>query len=108
MVPDAFWMAGLRLLEWMNQSNFRNVLLPHLAAWQRLGWERIVESEHFQLVTPTRTVPQIQAVLDIGSDGGKFVAKLILETAPAVGSTLSQEYRNRLVAISTGEEHPPE
>ena len=108
LAPDAFWMAGQRLLEWMNQSNFRSALIPHLAAWQRMGWERIVESERFRLNFPRRTVPEIQAVLAIGSDDRKFVAKLILETATAVGRTLSQEYQNRLIAISKGEDHPSE
>ena len=97
LYPDAFWMAGLRLLEWMNQSRFGSALIPHLAAWQRMRWEQIVESERFRLILPTRTVPEIQAVLAIGSDDWKFVAKLIIATAPAVGRTLSQEYRNRLV-----------
>ena len=108
LAPDAFWIAGMRLLEWMNQSSFGSALIPHLAAWQRMGWERIVESERFRLILPRRTVPEIQAVLAIGSNDRKFVAKLILATASAVGCTLSQEYRNLLVVISTGEEHPSE
>ena len=108
LAQDAFWMAGLRLLEWINQSNFRSALIPHLAAWQRMGWERIVESERFRLILPRRTLSEIQAVLAIGSDDRMFVAKLILATTSAVGCTLSQEYRNLLVAISKGKEHPLE
>ena len=108
LAPDAFWMAGLRLLEWMNQSNFRSALIPHLAAWQRMGWERIVESERFQLILPRRTVPEIQAVLDVGLNDQKFVAKLILASNSAVRYRLPETYRNLLVAISTGEEHPSE
>ena len=108
LAPAAFWMAGLRLLEWMNQSRFGSALIPHLAAWQRMGWERIVESERFRLILPRRTVPEIQAVLAIGSNDRKFVAKLILASVSAVGYTLPEEYRNLLVAISKGEEHPSE
>ena len=108
LAPDAFWMAGLRLLEWTNQSKFGSALIPHLAAWQRMGWERIVESERFQLILPRRTVPEIQAVLDVGLSDQKFVAKLILASNSAVRYRLPETYRNLLVAVSTGEGHPSE
>ena len=108
LAPDAFWMAGLRLLEWTNQSKFGSALIPHLAAWQRMGWERIVESERFQLILPRRTVPEIQAVLDVGLNDQKFAAKLILASNSAVRYRLPETYRNLLVAVSTGEGHPSE
>ena len=108
LAPDAFWIAGLRFLEWVNQSLIGSALIQHLAAWQRKGWERIVEFERFRLVTPSRTVPKIQTVLAIDSNDQMFVAKLILATVSAVGYSLSEEYRSLLVAMSTGEEQPSE
>ena len=108
LAPVVFWIAGLRLFEWINQSRFSSVLMPFLAAWQRTGWERIVESERFRLIMPNRTVPEIQTVLAIGSNDRVFVAKLILATVLAVGRNLSQEYRDSLVAVSKGEGHSSE
>ena len=101
--PDAFWVAGLRLFEWVNKSRFESALMPYLAAWKRAGWERIVKSERFRLILPIRTVPEIQSVLHIGSNDRIFVAKLILASMSSVGRTLSQEYLDRLVALSRGE-----
>ena len=101
--PDAFWIAGLRLFEWVNKSRFESALMPFLATWQRVGWERIVKSERFRLILPRRTVPEIQTVLGIGSDDRIFVAKLILASMASVGRTLSQEYLDCLVALTGGE-----
>ena len=108
LAPDAFWVAGSLLLKWANQSRFESALMPFLAAWQRAGWERIVKSERFRLILPSRTVPDIQTVLGIDSDDRIFVAKLILASESAVGRTLPQEYRDRLVALSRGEGRPSE
>lgn len=106
LAPDAFWLAGLRFLEWVNQSLIGIALIPSLATWQREGWERIIASERFRLITPRRTVPEIRRVLSIDSNDQTFVAKMVLSSASAVGQTLPGEYQNLLVAISKGEEHP--
>ena len=106
LAPDVFWITGLRLFEWIDQSRLGSALMQHLAAWQRVGWERIVRSERFRLILPRRTVPEIQTALGIGSDDRIFVAKLILASVSAVGRTLSQEYRDRLIALSRGEGQP--
>ena len=83
--PSYFWMAGLRVFEWINQSNFKLFLTPHLAAWQRAGWKRIVTAEAFRLSRPRQTVPSIEEVLTIAADDRSFIAKLLLATAEAVG-----------------------
>ena len=97
--PYAFWMAGLRLFEWISQSNFKLFLIPRLAAWQRAGWQRISTAEAFRLSSPRQTVPSIEEVLTIAADDRSFVAKLILATSEAVGSPLGPAYRDFLKAI---------
>ena len=94
--PHAFWRAGLRFFEWIDQSYFKLVLMPRLAAWQRAGWERIVTREKFHLSSPYRTVSPIKEVLTITADDRSFVAKLLLATAGAVGSPLGLSYREHL------------
>lgn len=94
--PNEFWMAGLRFFEWANQSLFKDLLLPHLAAWQRKGWRQITHEERFRLSTPSLTVPRIEDVLNVSDDDERFLASLILATADAVGSPLGREYREML------------
>ena len=98
--PNEFWMAGLRFFEWANQSLFKDLLLPHLAAWQRKGWRRVTHEERFRLSTPTLTVPRIEDVLNVPDNNGRFLASLIVVTADAVGSPLGREYREALGRIA--------
>ena len=104
--PSYFWMAGLHVFEWINQSNFKLFLTPHLAAWQRAGWKRIVTAEAFRLSSPRQTVPSIEEVLTIATDDRSFIAKLILATSEAVGSPLGSTYRDFLQAIAEEAEAP--
>ncbi len=104
--PLDFWNAGLRLFEWINQSNFKNPLTVHLAAWQRTVWRRISTEESFRLSMPLRTVPRIKEVLTRPKDDRSFVAKLILVTSEAVGASLDSGYRNNLKALSEETELP--
>ena len=104
--PSHFWMAGLRVFEWINQSNFKLFLTLRLAAWLRAGWKRIVTAEAFRLSSPRQTVPSIEEVLTIAADDRSFIAKLLLATAEAVGSSLGQDYREHLEAIAEGTESP--
>ena len=104
--PSYFWMAGLRVFEWINQSNFKLFLTLRLAAWLRAGWKRIVTEEVFRLSRPRQTVPSIEEVLTIAADDRSFIAKLLLATAEAVGSSLGQDYRESLEAIAEGIESP--
>ena len=98
--PHVFWVAGLRLFEWINQSNFKPFLTLRLAVWQRAGWKRILAAETFRLSSPRRTVPPIKEVLAIAADDQSFVAKLLLITSEAVGSPLSPAYREHLEAVA--------
>ena len=104
LAPDRFWLAGLRLFEWIRQSRFRDILASKLAAWQRSGWTRILTNERFNLVRPMQTVPPIEDMLTISADDRSFIAKLLLATSDAVGSSLAAEYRITLVAIAENDE----
>ena len=96
MSPDQFWIAGLRFFEWASQSLFKDLLVPHLAAWQRSGWRRVTQKERFRLFAPTLTVPRIEEILNYRQNNEQFLAGLILATSEAVGSTLGREYREKL------------
>ena len=98
--PNDFWLSGLRLLERINQSNFRHLLTPYLAGWQRAGWKRITTTESFRLYRPSQTVPAIEAVLAMPGDDRSFVANLLLATSEAVGSPLGAAYRDSLRAMA--------
>jgi hypothetical protein len=102
MEPQRFWLAGLRLFERSNQSNFGRDLVPHLATWLRTGWERIIEQEAFRLDRPLKTVPSINSVLSNPDNDRAFVASLLLTTSEAVESPLSESYTETLRAIAAG------
>ena len=100
LVPYSFWIAGLRIFEWINQSRFGDILVPKLAAWQRTEWRRILTTERFQLTRPMHTVPEIEDTLTISIDDRSFVARLLLTTSDAVGSSLAPDYQDALKAIA--------
>lgn len=100
IVPLEFWKAGLRLFEKINQSTFRGPLTSYLAEWQRAGWKRIKTAEAFHLTMPFQTVPAIDAVLAMPEDDRSFVAKLLLVTSEAVGTSLGQELRDSLKTMA--------
>lgn len=100
LTPDDFWIAGLRLFEWSNQSYFKRILIAHIASWMRAGWQRILTTQKFLLIRPGLTVPAIRQVLDMPDSDRAFVAKLILTTEQAVGHALESSYLDRLRAMS--------
>ena len=99
--PKDFWMAGARFFEWINHSDFKPLLMVHLAAWQKCGWRQILKTESFQLSRPRQTVPQIEEILTKSTDDQTFVAKLLLATSEALGVPLSVAYRDSLQTIAT-------
>ena len=106
VVPEKFWLAGLRLLEWVNISRFKHILAPGLAAWQRSGWKQILTEESFRLHAPQITIPAIEEVLKIPTDDQSFVASLLLATSQAVGTRLDPKYRDTLKTMASGTESP--
>ena len=99
--PPNFWMAGLRLFEWVNRSHFKELLVPVLASWYRSGWQRIIAKEGFYLTNPGRTVPLIREVLANDIDDERLLAKLILVASESVGAMLDRDYREMLNSIAS-------
>ncbi len=97
--PFAFWMAGLRLLEKINQTRFKQILTPSLSAWQRSGWKQITTTEAFRLKSPSLNIPVINEVLSNPLDDRRFIAKLLLVSSEAVGIKL-EVYRSILKAMA--------
>ena len=102
--PDEFWMAGFRLFQWINLSNFKLLLMKRLAAWQRSGWKRICTEELFRLSRPRQSLPPIEEVLRIPENDRRFVAKLLLTSSEAVGVPLGSVTRDVLKAVAEGAE----
>jgi hypothetical protein len=100
VVPYDFWGIGLRFFEWINQSDFRQLLTLSLAEWQRAGWKRIISEESFRLSRPLQTVPAIETALSEPENDQRFLAQLILATADAVGSPLGADYSDILRAMA--------
>ena len=94
-----FYLAGLRFFEWINQSRFRDSLMPLLAIWQRSGWDRILNRGRFQIYNPSITVPPVaECLIDSGNDRS-FVAELLLVSSDAAEVRLSSELRSNLIAM---------
>jgi hypothetical protein len=96
MVPYKFWEAGLRLFELINHSTFRQFVTARFADWLRAGWVRAIIQEAFRLCRPLQTIPTIEAVLADEGNDQRFIAKLLLATADAVGASLSTALENSL------------
>ena len=103
LTPYVLWLSGLRLFEWINRSHFKDFLTPRLSAWQRSGWRRILTKERFALSRPMLTVPPIDEVLTIPKDDRALIAKLLLTTSDAVGSSLGSDYREFLEGLAKPE-----
>ena len=98
--PYRFWLAGLRLFEWICHSRFHGLLVPKLAKWQRSGWTAILAKERFNLVRPMQTVPPIEGVLMTSEDDRGFVARLLIATSDAMGTEFAQKFRQTLEAMA--------
>ena len=98
--PELLFRAGLRLLDWTAQSQFRPVLLPLLAPWLRVQWQRVLAKQRFRLHNPRSTVPPIDAVLKSQAQGEHFAAQLALVADVAVGVRLSNSLRKHLLDLA--------
>ena len=104
--PDDFCAAGLILFQRIDQSIFKSLLTNRFATWQRSGWKRILNAESFRLFGPRYTVPRIEEVLRIPTNGRSFVAKLLLATSDAVDCPLGP-YGSTLRDMAEEVESPP-
>ncbi len=99
VTPYEFCLAGLRFLEWINQSRFRDFLMPLFAIWQRSSWDRILKEERFQLLYPIVTVPPVTECLNVSGNDRRFVVNLLLVASDATGVKLSSAFRENLIAM---------
>ena len=99
--PDLLFRAGLRLLDWIAQSEFKPVLIQHLAPWLRDQWRRVLQTERFLLYAPMSTVPEIEAVLNNQSEGEQFAARLTLVASVAVNVRLDSFLHERLSHLAS-------
>jgi hypothetical protein len=97
--PLRVWEVGLRLFEKARQSNFKNIVIPVLAAWMRAQWSRIISQESFRLPHPMATVPKVKAALKSKSNDERFIVALCLSATDAVGAPLASEYRQLLQGL---------
>ena len=102
--PLDLWMMGIRFFEFSADTIFKDFLVGRIASWQRDGWRRILTKETFRLLTPRQTVPRIEEALRIPENNARFLAKLLLTTSEAAGSSLGTAYRAHLRAIAEGTE----
>ena len=98
--PLDLWMMGIRFFEFSTDTIFRDFLVSRIASWQRVGWRRILTKETFRLLTPRQTVPLIEEALGIPENNAHFLAKILLATSEAVGSSLGTKYRAHLREIA--------
>ena len=97
--PREFYLAGLRFFQWVNQSRFRDSLIPLLAIWQSSGWDRILKQGRSQIYNPSTTVPPVAECLKDSGNDRSFVAELLLVSSYAAGVRLSSVDRSNLIAI---------
>ena len=94
--PEVFWLAAIRLYQWICQSQFKELLVPKLAVWQRTGWRRILAKEKFNLVRPMQTVPPIEATLKISQNDQSFIKSLLVTTSYAMDLQSAKKLRETL------------
>ena len=104
--PSVLVIAGFAFLLWIHASNFRHVLMPRLAAWQRDVWSRFVAAQSFKLLRPWETVPPVERALSIKRDDETFVASILLAISPAIGSPISARDREILQSIADRRQSP--
>ena len=96
--PSDHAVTAIRFFQWANQSNFKNVLVPLIAAWQRAEWNSVVQTERFRLWQPNQTVLPLILALTITKDGSRFLTTLFLALVTAlkvnVPETVRTEFEN--------------
>lgn len=90
ITPYNHCVAGIRFYLFAKASNFKRTLIPIIASWQRDEWKRIITSERFRLLQPTRTVPSLEQALTLEADS-QFLSTLFLATINATGVSVAQE-----------------
>lgn len=97
-VEDLF-LAHLRLLEWLSNTNYRRILAKYLAERVRQDWRAVIESRRGFLLDPDHTVPPLLSALQHKRVGEVYAAGVLLAAEPAVTIQMSESYRDRLLQM---------
>jgi hypothetical protein len=96
---ENLFIAHLRLLEWIRNSNHKKVATAALARRVRRDWSAIVRDRRALLVMPMVNTPALEAALSSIDDDARFIARVLLAAEPAVSVGLSDEVRALLSTI---------
>ena len=98
--PQEIAIVGLRFVDAILSSDFKQHLAGDLARWLRANWSRIIGEQRFRLRQPMATVPPIEVVLGDLVNDASFCARLALLGVDAVGVPIATEFRAALNAWS--------
>lgn len=96
LMPDRFWVFGLRFFEHADRSGFSQLLFGMLARWLKASWERVLRDQAFLLSQPLRTTPRIREAIADESADKAAVASLLLASVEAVRVQIGNKYRSML------------
>lgn len=100
VTPLDYCLSGVYFFMYAQQSDFKSLLMPMIALWQRNAWRRIVSVESFQLYLPLRTVPAIRSALTILSNNEHFLCNLLLAVVDSTKVSLPSHIRKSFEGIS--------
>ncbi len=100
--PDLILLAGIRLLTWIAQSDFKPFVLPSLKPWLMARWNRILQKQRFRLRAPATTTPPVLEALGSELEGELFAACLTLAAEAAVGVPFDPGLRQELEKLAGG------
>jgi len=94
------WNTGLRFFEKARKSNFIHEIMYPLAKWTRASWTETLEKGVAFLAHIEDSVPTLREVLEDTRNDQPFIAKALLELAPAVDMELNDEYQGFLRSLA--------
>lgn len=94
------WNAGLRFFEKARQSNFAQEIIYPLAVWTRAKWSETLEKGVAFLAHIEDSVPTLQEALADPRNDQAFVANILLKTANAIETDLTDEMSGFLRSLA--------
>lgn len=94
--PLHYATAGVRFMQHLQVSNFKNVLLPKVHSWHQRVWRRIISNQQFLLPSPRLTVPVLLQALDTATSDSLSLARITLGAADVMDLYIPGEMRAAL------------
>jgi tetratricopeptide (TPR) repeat protein len=104
--PDEVFVAGLRMIQFIERSTLSTVLAPLLANWLRERWTHAVDEQAFLLRSPATNIPAIKQVLGMKERSLQYCAHLLATVAPAAATRLDETFRTYLTNLSVPKPSP--